>query len=123
MPITSPVPTIAQARQEIEMLAHKGSLYDEKSMFLFLSVLLDMTDEICISVPIYDFTNALTQQDLLPLNQELLTGATVWTRGEIPVGSFVCVHYVPGMYQRGRTRPANGEAQFNLIRVVVLKAA
>ena len=77
----------------------------------------------CTPVSIYDFTNALTQQTLLPLNQEILTGATYWTRGEIPVGSFVCVHYVPGPYQRGKERPANAEAQFNLIRVVVLKAA
>ena len=49
-------------------------------------------------------------------NQEILTGATLWTGGEIEPGSYVCIHYSPSYWLRDGTK----EVQWNLLRVVVL---
>ncbi|KAI0825483.1 hypothetical protein BC629DRAFT_1434134 [Irpex lacteus] len=78
-----------KTRAEIQTLAGRGRLFN--------------TDDI----PIYDYTDLLNEKELPKFNQELLHGAKVWTRGEIPEDSWVCVHYVPNI-------------QWNVLRIVVL---
>lgn len=60
----------------------------------------------------------MDDEELPMFNQETLVGARVWTGGEIPENSWVCVHYVPSTYTH--ESHSHVDVQWNVLRIVVL---
>lgn len=71
-------------------------------------------------VPIYDLRAAVNSTLDKSLNQCTLREAIDWTDGEIPVDSFVCVHFVPHPYEHKQVVSKHDEIEWTMLRIVVL---